>query len=179
MDEYKLNFTVLELEILSFLSIGADKKYSQREIALALDVSPTAIANSLKNLVVRNLVKIEVSRTSNLVSYNRDDPEALMLKRLENQKMLYYSEILEFLEEKLAGSTLVLFGSYAKGEDTSKSDIDLAVIGRKEKSLDLEKYEKILNKKININYYASWKDINNELKNNILNGIVLFGSVEI
>ena len=45
--------------------------------------------------------------------------------------------------------------------------------------LELEKYEKILNRRININFYDSWKKIHENLKNNILNGIILHGGVEL
>ena len=65
------------------------------------------------------------------------------------------------------------------GEDTNTSDIDIAVIGRKEKMLHLREYEKILNREININFYNSWKEIHEHLKNNILNGILLHGYVEL
>jgi len=48
-----------------------------------------------------------------------------------------------------------------------------------DKMLELEKYEKVLNRRININFYDSWKKIHENLKNNILNGILLHGGVEL
>ena len=98
---------------------------------------------------------------------------------MENLKNLYTSGLSDYLEKELAGSTVILFGSYSKGEDTNTSDIDIAVIERKDKMLELEKYEKILNRKINVNFYDSWKKIHENLKNNILNGIILHGGVEL
>jgi predicted nucleotidyltransferase len=84
-----------------------------------------------------------------------------------------------FLEENLTGGTIILFGSYAKGEDIKTSDIDIAVIERKKKQLNLEKFEFILNREINIQFYDSWRNIHKYLKNNILNGIVIAGSVDL
>ena len=101
------------------------------------------------------------------------------MKRVENLKNLYTYGLSDYLEEELAGATIILFGSYSMGEDTNTSDIDIAVIERKNKMIDIEKFEKILNRKININFYNSWKDIHKHLKNNILNGITLHGSVEL
>ena len=72
-----------------------------------------------------------------------------------------------------------MFGSYSRGEDTITSDIDLAVIGRKEKSTRIEEYEKILKRKIIINFYPSFKNIHKHLKESILNGIILSGSVDL
>ena len=179
MDTYKLNFTILELEIFSFLSIKAGEQLSQRDIAKALKVSPTAVANAVKNLIGQNLIKLQKTKTINFISFNRDNPKAIELKRVENLKQLYLSELPDFLEEKLAGTTIILFGSYSRGEDTNTSDIDIAVIGRKDKVIDLKVFEKILNRQININFYDTWKNIHKHLKNNILNGIIITGSVDL
>jgi predicted nucleotidyltransferase len=179
MDTYKLRFTQLEQEIFSFLCLRAGEKLSQREISKLLNVSPTAIAKSLKKLLKMNFVNIEKTKTINFISLNRDKSLVVELKRAENLKDIYLSGLSDYLGEQLAGSTIILFGSYSKGEDTNTSDIDIAVIERKEKSLQLETYEKKLNKKININFYNSWSSIHNSLKNNILNGIILHGSVNL
>lgn len=177
METYKLNFTILDLEVLSYLSLRCGEKLSQREIAIALKVSPTAVKNSIDNL--NDLVKVEKTKTINFISYNRDNPLAIKLKRIDNLKHLELSGLVEYLEEKFAGATIILFGSYSKGEDSINSDIDIAIIGRKDKVVSLDKYENALFRKINLNFYPSFKEIHKHLKNNILNGIVLVGSVDL
>jgi predicted nucleotidyltransferase len=179
MDTYKLEWTILETKIFSLLCIKAGEKLSQREIAKILQVSPTAVANSIKRLKQSNLIEVEITRTANLISFNRGERKACELKRVENLKNIYTSGLSEYLERELAGGTVILFGSYGRGEDTNTSDMDIAVIERKDKMLELEKYERILNRKINVNFYESWKKIHEHLKNNILNGIVLHGSIEL
>ncbi len=74
---------------------------------------------------------------------------------------------------------MIVFGSFAKGEDTHKSDIDIAVVGAKGKDIDLSGFEKIFMKEVRINFYKSFKEINKELKGNILGGIILSGWIEI
>jgi predicted nucleotidyltransferase len=179
MGIYKQKWTALENLVFSFLCMRAGEKLSQREIAILLDVSPTAVANSLKKLKEENLIKIEKTKTINFVSFNRDEPKSIELKRVENLKSIYLSGLSDYLGEALAGATIILFGSYSKGEDTEGSDIDIAAIGRKDKMLLLEKYEKLLGRRINVNFYQSWQEIHKNLKNNILNGILLSGSVEL
>ena len=179
MDIYKLKWTILEQEIFSLLCIRVGEKLSQREIAQILNVSPTAVSNSTRKLKDGNLIKIEKTKTINFISFNRDEKRAIELKRAENLKNIYISGLSDHLEKELAGATIILFGSYSIGEDTNTSDIDIAVIERKDKMLELEKYEKILSRRININFYNSWKKIHKNLKNNILNGIILHGSVEL
>ncbi len=179
MDICKLNFTTLEQEVFSLLCLKSGEKMSQRDIAKALRVSPTAVANSLEKLRAENLVRIEKTKTINFICLNGTDKRTTELKRVENLKNIYVSGLSDYLENQLPGGTIILFGSYSRGEDTTTSDIDVAVIERKEKILELEKYEKILNRKINVNFYTSWKDINKNLKNNILNGILFHGGVEL
>jgi len=179
MNTYKFKFTVLEREIFSFLCLRAGEKLSQREIAKKLDVSPTAVSKSVKKLIKKKLAKIEKTKNINFISFNRDEQRAIELKRVENLRQVYLSGLSDYLLDSLPGATIILFGSYSKGEDIFNSDIDIAVIGRREKSLNLNKYEKILNRNIHLLFFGSWKEINTHLKNNILNGIVLHGSVEI
>jgi len=179
MDIYKLNWTRLQAGIFSLLCLRAGEKLSQREIAKILNVSPTAVANSLKFLKKENMVEIEKTKTINFISFNRNEKRVIELKRVENLRNVYVSGLLDYLETALAGATIILFGSYALGEDSKNSDIDIAVIGRKDKLLNLGEYEKILNRSINVNFYDSWGKIHKDLKNNILNGILLEGNIEL
>ena len=174
---YKLKFTKLQNEIFRLLCIKAGISLNQRGIARILNVSPTAVAKALYLLDKENLVIVNKSKEMNLTSIqlNRDKAE---FKRVENLKLIYESGLLGFLEEKFPGSTIILFGSYSKGEDTIKSDIDIAIIG-KEKKIDLIKFDKLLERRIFLHFYPSLKEMKKELKENILNGIILFGGIEL
>jgi len=113
------------------------------------------------------------------IKFNRDSQKAINLKRTENLNIIYKSGLVDFLEENFPGTTIILFGSYSKGEDTIKSDIDIAVIGTKGKIINTKKFDKILEKDILINFYLSFKNIHKELKDNILNGITLVGGINL
>lgn len=179
MDIYKLNWTRLQMQVFSLLCLKSGEELSQREIAKILKVSPTAVANSLKLIAKNNLITIKKIKNINFVGFNRDEKKAVELKRVENLRNIYLSGLSDYLEENLAGGTIILFGSYAKGEDVKNSDIDIAVIERKEKSLKLDEFEHTLNREVNVQFYDSWKKIHKYLKNNILNGIILEGSVDL
>ncbi len=103
----------------------------------------------------------------------------MQLKRVNNLRIVYETGLVDFLEKEFAGATIILFGSYSRGDDLSNSDIDIAVIGRKDKTIDLTKYEKELEKDINLNFYDSFKDIHKNLKENLCNGIILIGAIEL
>lgn len=177
MDIYKHKWTQLQSELFSLLCMKAGERLSQRDIAGYLKVSPTAVANSLKLLEKEKLILVEKTKSINFISFNRNEKEAIDLKRVENLRNIYISGIIKYLIEALPGGAIILFGSYSYGEDTESSDIDIAVIGRKEKVLHLENFESLLNRKININFYNSFRGMHENLRNNILRGIVLEGSV--
>ncbi len=180
MNKYKLKITSsLEQEVFSLLCIRAGEKLSQREIAILLNVSPAAVGNPVKSLAKKNFVKIEKTKSINFISFNRDEQKNIELKRVENLKQIYLSGLSDYLLNSLPGGTIILFGGYSKGEDIFNSDIDIAIIGRKEKALETAKYEKSLHRKIHFLFFDSWKKINENLKNNLLNGILLYGGVEL
>ncbi len=178
MDIYKIGFTILEFEILKFLSLRAGEKFTQRDLAKFLYVSPTAVSKSIRVLESKNFVVVEKFKNLNLVSFNVNNKSMIDFKRVENLNNIYVSGLKSFFEENFFGCTVIVFGSFSRGEDVKNSDIDIAVIGCKKKNLDLKQFESKLFRKINVNFYKSFKDIDLYLKNNILNGIILFGSVD-
>jgi len=180
MDMYKIKWTRLQTEIFRYLCIKAGQSFNLRGLARPLGVSPTAVSNSLGELEKEGLIRVKKSETMNLMSieFNRDNYKAFEFKRTENLKLIYESGLVDFLEQKFPGCTIILFGSYSRGEDTTTSDIDIAVIGSKEKEIKLTSFDKLLERTIFINFYFDWNIKNNNLKNNILNGVVLRGSIE-
>ncbi|MEK6864589.1 MAG: MarR family transcriptional regulator [Nanoarchaeota archaeon] len=185
MDRYKLKWTRLQGEILRLMCIRAGQTLNFRGIAKALKVTPTAVSKAITELQKEGLIAVKTSEPMNLaaVRFNRDNKKAVELKRTENLKMIYESGLSGYLFEEFPGCAIILFGSYSRGEDmwteSSRSDIDISIIGAKGKKLNLEKFEKLLERKIIVNYYESWAGIHTYLKNNILNGIVLSGSIEL
>jgi len=181
MDTYKLKFTRLQNEIFRLLCIKAGISLNQRNIAKLLKVSPTAVNKALPLLEKVKLVRIKKAKLMNLTSVelNRDNPKTIGFKRVENLKMIYECRLIEFLEESFPGTTIILFGSYSLGEDTQDSDIDIAIINSKEKDVELAKFSKLLEKKIFLHFYFSFKEIKKELKENILSGIILSGGIEL
>ena len=124
---------------------------------------------------------LTINKTGSVIFYTASRSETYFLeKKLYNIKQLYESGLINYLKVELSNPVIVLFGSYAKGEDTEKSDIDLYIETPSKKQVNLEKFERLLKRKIQIFQNKNIKEITNpHLANNIINGITLNSYVEV
>ncbi len=178
---YKQKLTLLQQDILKLLFKKEGLSLNQRQIAKTLNFSQAGVTKALPMLEKLGYAKLEKDKETGRwsIELNKNNRKLTQLKRAENLKQIYQSGLFDFLEKEFAGTTIILFGSYSRGDDTINSDIDIAVIDSKRKEIDLKKYEKILERKINLNFYDSFSKIHKNLKENFANGILLAGSFEI
>jgi predicted nucleotidyltransferase len=188
MDMYQIKWTRLQSEIFRLLCIKAGQSLNLRGIARFLKKSPTAVSNALQDIEKEGLIEVKKAGNINLLSIalNRDNQDAINMKRVENLKMIYESGLAKFLLDSFPGTTIVLFGSYSRGDDVwtneseeHKSDIDIAIIGTKGREIKLTEFDKKLERTVFINFYPSFKEIHKHLRDSILNGILLSGSVDL
>ena len=178
---YKLELTILQQEILKFLALNAGKNFNARNLALNLDVSSPAIKKALPLLEKKEFINLKKDKDSGRFSISLDlnKKKVVDFKRIENLKFIYESGLVYFLIDKFPSSTIILFGSYSFGEDSENSDIDIAIIREKEKRVNLLEFEKKLNKKIFLHFYENFKEINKNLRENIVNGVLLKGGIDL
>jgi len=165
-------------KILELLFDFPTKRFYVREISRILKISAPSISKALKELEKEDMIKIE-RKFLHEIKANLDNADFKNLKRINNLKRIYLSGLFNFLDERFPLDTIILFGSYSRGEDIESSDIDIALIGSKERAMSLEKYEKLLERKINLQFYPGFKKIETNLKSNILNGITLKGGIDL
>ncbi len=104
----------------------------------------------------------------------------LLEKKLYNIKSLYYKGLIEFIKKELSNPVIIVFGSYSKGEDIETSDIDLYIETQSNKEINLTNFEEKFSRKIHIFRYKKIDEIKNvNLKNNIINGVILNNYIEI
>lgn len=178
---YKLKLTCLQQEILRLFHIKAGKSLNARAISKLLGVSQPAVAKAIPYLEEKTFLNVKKDKESKRFSIelNRDSQYVVGLKRADNIKQIYESGLVQFLYDKFPEANIILFGSYAFGEDDLESDIDLAIIGAKTTEVDLSTFQKLLERQIIINYYSSFKTIEKNLLNNLLSGILLKGAIEL
>jgi predicted nucleotidyltransferase len=176
---------IILLKLTNFFLENSYEEFYLRELSKKLKISVFAIKKYADYLLREGLIQEE--RKGNL-RYFKANLENLFFKHLKIARsinLIIRSGLIEFLKENLANvSSIVLFGSIARGEDNEESDIDISIIG-KEKTLDLEKFEDKLNKKINIHMF-SWSEWNIKVKKDsafyfdvITQGIPLHGELPI
>lgn len=154
---------------------------------------------SNKSFTVRELAKQTKQPVSSVQRYLQqlkkegfisEDNQAIITSYFKIKKTHHFIEklfeigLLEFLEQKLQPSVIILFGSMRKGEYTAESDIDIFIeqptLDKKNKGLlNLKPFEKKLNHKIELHIEKSINDLPAPLYNNIINGIKLYGYVKV
>lgn len=162
-----------------------EKIFHIREIAKRISVNPMTARKYLTELKEEEFV-IEVPSKLKVKDYklNIENDFARLEKMFYNIKKIFSSGLIDFLNKELAYPGIILFGSMAKGEDNSDSDIDLFVYSETKKELEFGTYEKKLKKNIqlflmNRKEFERNKEKNKNLINNILNGIKISGFIEV
>ena len=154
------------------------KSHYLMDIARTTGIAHTSIKKNLKELVKEGIIneKNEKRGKRQFPIYNASlNTPFKKLKMIHNLEEV--QEAAGFIEDKLAPRAIVLFGSYSRGEDVEDSDIDIFVECKKEE-LNLSLYEKNLKRKIELHFNDNFQNYPKELKNNIINGIVLRGYLE-
>jgi len=150
------------------------ESFGLREISRIAGVAPPSVINYLKEFEEEELISRIVKKINPEYTAKRENEKFKLYKKISIIYELHESGLISFLWNKISPEVIILYGSYAKGESIGESDIDIFIIGKK-KDLDLKSFEKKLGKEIHLMFDDKVKNIPNELKNNLINGIVLEG----
>ena len=155
-----------ELRLLKVVKFFLENPYEEvylRQLANKLKLSTFATKKYADFLIKEDLIREE--RKANL-RYLKANINNLFFKQLKisfNINKILKSGLINFLQENIANiSSIVLFGSMAKGEDDKNSDVDILIIG-KEKYIDLNKFEEKIYKNITLHIF-SWSEWNRKAK---------------
>ncbi len=166
--------------IKEYFFINPTSKLRVREIERELNLPLPSVINYTKELITEKILKTIIIGKVTLFSADRSSKEYLLQKRLFNIQKIYNSQLIKHLIENYSNPTIVLFGSYSKGEDIEDSDVDLYIETATKKEFDLRKYEKLIKRKIEIFNFKNIKEVKNKfLANNILNGITINNFIEV
>jgi len=155
-----------ELKFVEFVEFFLENPYKEvyiRELAKKLNLSPFAVKKYADILVKEMMLSDEKRANLRYLMANTSSLFYRHAKIAHNIRKLVNSGLIESIKENIVNlSSIVLFGSLAKGEDKVESDVDIIIIG-KEKHLELGKFENAIDKEINIHYF-SWNQWNKMAK---------------
>jgi len=154
-------------------------KFHIRELARTTKLSPNTIINLTNELVKDNIIHKEKRKHLVEVSLNLDNDKVIQQKKLFNLQQIYNSEIIEFLVNEYNPQSISLIGSFSRGEDIEKSDIDIVINTKKTTRPNIEKFQDKLQRPIQILLFSDRKKLSNEFFNNLINGITLYGTIKL
>ncbi len=169
------------LKVIDKITSEPNKSFSVRGLAKELNISSASSKSALDYMKEKQLVHLKIiGRT---YQYNADLNNSLcrQWKILFNLDEITDSKIVENFIKKFENIySILLYGSYAKGTNDPKSDIDLLVIVQKYKKINLN-FVNNLKKEANISI-LSFKEWKTKAKTNkvfyeniIYDSIVLYG----
>ena len=171
-----------QLNVLSLFLDSPFTGFYLRESARLLKMDPMTVKRSLDILVADGLLEKVFEKNMILYKANIENPV------LRHQKIAY--DLSKFQENGLVDlllkkfntvSSIVLFGSFAKGESDKDSDVDLVIISLS-KTKPTTQLSKLLGRDVNIMNFtpAEWSQQSNTNRafylDVITEGIVLYGN---
>jgi predicted nucleotidyltransferase len=160
-----------------------NRERALREVAREARINPMTASKRLSRAVAEGLLVQERVRNTHL--FRLADSELVRSeKRLWNLARILRSSLLPYLDDELRYPTVILFGSVARGENSKESDVDLFIITETKRELDLSRFRALFNAEIQTfvhtkREFAQLKRTSPELINNVINGIVLRGYLEV
>ncbi len=172
-------------KIINILFRYPEKEFSLSDLAKESCVAKANIGKILDEFQKDNLITIEKLSKIWRIKSNQTNWIFVKNKIANNLSFIYRSGLVEFLVEHFKNPKVIsLFGSFRKGEDISNSDIDIAIESDEIEEYkiielkELSEFEEIIGRRIEIHLFNR-KNININLFNNIANGIILWGFLEV
>lgn len=156
----------LRAKLLGWFFTHSDERYFIRQLELLLKENATNISRELMRLETMGILVSKRLGNQKHYQANKKCPFFQELKGLILKTLGVAGTIREGLKECSGVKFAFIYGSFATGEETPKSDIDLMVIGkvRMERVLEiLRDPEEKLNREINLSLFG-WSEFKEQLK---------------
>ena len=196
--EHSLYIETGRQKVLEVLFRYPEMEFGLSQLAEKANVRKANIGKILEEFQKLDLVQIEKLTKIWRIGANQKSPYFLREKIFYNLNVvygaIYETNFIDFLNDYFRNpKAIVLFGSFRKGEDISTSDIDIAIekddvrsytskhleemVGKNLKKATI-RFEQDIGRKIQIHLFNR-KNIDLNIFNNIANGIVLSGFLEV
>lgn len=156
-----------EMIIVDFFYEEPARQITVRQLAAQIKLSRSTVQYYLRRLKEQGVISEDNKWIDS--EYNR------------LRKIFYYTEkiaasgLVDFLENELAASAVILFGSFSKGDSVRISDIDLFVECARDRELNLTPFEQSLGHHIELFTKRKITQLPDRLLNSVINGIKIRG----
>ncbi len=172
-------------KVIEILFKYPEKEFSLSDLAKEAGVAKPHIGEVLAELESLSIITIIKLAKIWRIQANRESWNFIKGKIVYNLNFIYQSGLVESLNEYFGNpKAIILFGSFRNGEDFSTSDIDIAIETEKTTEYqtmglrELVEFEKIIKRHIQLHLFNR-KNVDAHVFNNIANGIVLQGFLEV
>lgn len=157
-----LNLKKNQTLILELFFKDPEKSYYFGEIGVLLNKKPGVFQKAIETLVKNNILFSEYRANSRFFRLNKNHPLYEELKSIYFKTLGAEGKLKEIFSNIKNIKTAFIFGSFAKKEEDSFSDIDLMIIGNPNEDDFFDKIsdlEKRINREINYHIFsdADWK----------------------
>ena len=142
-----------KFKIINYLGKNMEKRCTMHELSRLLEIPYASFYRTVQT--IKDLLIIETVGKSKVIRLNTNNPVVkshLIVSSDEERKDYLKNQpiIRKIAAELNTRDIVILFGSYAKGGQNEKSDIDILVINKDgKKSVSFSKYELFYKKRIN------------------------------
>lgn len=147
-----------------------------KEIGRRINLAPTSVRVHIADLFKEGLIIKKESKPFNGYIANKENKLFLQYKKAYN--LIALKNLQEKLAETLNPKVISVVGSYSRGEDIEAGDIDILVISKEKKELNLEEFELILKRKIRVTTIDPSSKLDENTQKKIMNGFVIYGGFE-
>jgi predicted nucleotidyltransferase len=157
--------------ILELFFKHSSRRFTVREISLKTKVPISTVQRYLERLKKDGFVSKE--NKANITTYFKFKKALFLIDKMCRIGLI------DYIAKELNPSSVIVFGSVRKGEYDNESDIDLFVESSVKKKVDLKVFEKRLGHGIQLFVESDIKKLHDNLFNNVVNGIKLYGSFKV
>lgn len=152
-----LKFTKNQTLILGIFFNDPQKSYYLRQLGRIIHKEPGVFQQDINKLVENGLLLSEYQANSRFFKLNKNHPLHSELKSIFFKTVGAEGKLKETVEKVKNIKTAFIFGSFAKNQEDSFSDIDLMLIGNPDEDLLISKISKLenqLDREINYHIFS-------------------------
>lgn len=166
------------LKVFEVFTREPTKRHGLRELSRKTGLAQTSVKLWLEKLLEEGLILTRGEGRNKRYVADRENEDFLRLKQFFNLYRLHSSGLVDYVSGSYP-KAVVLFGSFRYGTDVEKSDIDLLVLSDRELEFDFGEFPAELGREVSVLRVSSLSELEMPLLENVVNGIVLSGALEV